>query len=246
MLTLQGVSRRFPDGTEALRTVSLRVAVGDFIALLGPSGCGKSTLLRLLAGLDRPDDGAVDWDAGPPAPGRIGFVFQDPVLLPWADAAENVRLPLRLRGTGRAESEPLVRAALEGVGLLGSGTARPGALSGGMRMRVSIARALVGRPDLLLMDEPFAALDEFTRHGLQERLADLAARSGCAVVFVTHSAYEAAFLARRILVMSPRPGRIVAEIASTLPPEPGRDRRGSPAYHALVDAVSAAALAARG
>ncbi len=239
MLTVTRAGRRFPDGTEALRDVSLRVEAGAFVALLGPSGCGKSTLLRLIAGLDRPDTGAVAWDG---APGRIGFVFQDPTLLPWATAAENVRLPLRLRGMGRAESAPLAAAALERVGLAGFAGARPRALSGGMRMRVSIARALVQQPDLLLMDEPFAALDEFTRHGLQEELLALAASARCAIVFVTHSTYEAAFLARRIVVMSARPGRVAAEIGSDLVLE---GRRESAAYHALVARIAAAAVEAR-
>ena len=245
MLTVDRASRRFRDGTEALRGVSLRLVAGDFVALLGPSGCGKSTLLRLLAGLDRPEDGTVRWDAGPPAPGRIGYVFQDATLLPWASAADNVRLPLRLRGMAWAESEPLVQAALDQVGLAGFERSLPRALSGGMRMRVSLARALVQRPALLLMDEPFAALDEFTRHGLQDQLLGLAATSGCAVVFVTHSSYEAAFLARRILVMSPRPGRVVQEIGAGEALPPGPDRRDSPAYHALVAAIAAAANAAR-
>ena len=239
MLTVTRAGRRFPDGTEALRDVSLRVEAGAFVALLGPSGCGKSTRLRLIAGLDRPDTGAVAWDG---APGRIGFVFQDPTLLPWATAAENVRLPLRLRGMGRAESAPLAAAALERVGLAGFAGARPRALSGGMRMRVSIARALVQQPDLLLMDEPFAALDEFTRHGLQEELLALAASARCAIVFVTHSTYEAAFLARRIVVMSARPGRVAAEIGSDLVLE---GRRESAAYHALVARIAAAAVEAR-
>lgn len=248
MLAVEHAGRRFPNGTEALRDVCLRIGSGDFVALLGPSGCGKSTLLRLIAGLDRPDTGAVRWDDGPPAPGRIGFVFQDPTLLPWATAAENVRLPLRLQGIARAESAPRVAAALARVGLAGFGAARPRELSGGMRMRVSIARSLVQQPDVLLMDEPFAALDEFTRHGLQEELLAVAAEAGCCVVFVTHSIYEAAFLARRIVLMSPRPGRIAAEIAAEiaadLPPGPGR--RSSRAYLDLVEAIGARMKAARG
>ena len=173
---------------------------------------------RLIAGLDQPDGGAMVWEGGrAPAPGEIGFVFQDATLLPWASAADNVWLPLRLRGVSRAEAEPAVRQALARVGLAGFENAQPRALSGGMRMRVSIARALVAKPKLLLMDEPFAALDEFTRHGLQEDLLGVWADLGCTVVFVTHSIYEAAFLARRIVLMSPRPGRIAAEIGSDLP-----------------------------
>ena len=239
MLRVEQAGRRFANGTQALAEVSLRVGRGDFIALLGPSGCGKSTLLRLIAGLDR-DSGRVAWDEGAPAPGSIGYVFQDATLLPWASAAENVRLPLRLRGQSAALSAPLVDAALARVGLQAFAQARPRQLSGGMRMRISIARSLVSQPRLLLMDEPFAALDEFTRHGLQEDLLALWAQAGCSVVFVTHSIYEAAFLARRIVLMSPRPGRIVHEIASPLEPSPapGPARRLDPAYAALVAAIT--------
>ena len=240
MLRVEGAGRRFPNGTVALEDVSLRVQAGDFIALLGPSGCGKSTLLRLIAGLDRPDTGRIEWEA---EPGDIGFVFQDATLLPWATAAENVRLPLRLRGQPQSRSAPLVQAALDRVGLAGFEQAHPRQLSGGMRMRVSIARSLVVQPQLLLMDEPFAALDEFTRHTLQDDLRKLWASAGCSVVFVTHSIYEAAFLARRIIVMSPRPGRIAGEIVSTL--EDGIDRRLDPAYAALVAQVTESMRQAR-
>ena len=236
MLAIEGVSRRFPNGVEALREASLRLGEGDFVALLGPSGCGKSTLLRLIAGLDRPDGGTLEWAGAPPGPGELGFVFQDATLLPWASAAENVWLPLRLRGMALAEARVPVAAALERVGLAGFEGARPHELSGGMRMRVSIARALVSRPRLLLMDEPFAALDEFTRHRLQEDLLALWAELRCTVVFVTHSIYEAAFLARRIVLMTARPGRVAHEIASPL--QPGAGARLEPAYAALVADVS--------
>jgi NitT/TauT family transport system ATP-binding protein len=243
VLTVAGVGRRFPGGVEALRDVSLRVEAGDFVALLGPSGCGKSTLLRLIAGLDHPDSGRLDWDQGhEPTPGEVGFVFQDATLLPWATAAENVFLPLRLRNAPPAQGMPEVRAALDRVGLTGFEDARPRQLSGGMRMRVSIARALVTRPRLLLMDEPFAALDEFTRHRLQADLLALWQSVRCTVVFVTHSIYEAAFLARRIVLMTPRPGRIACEIASSLRPEP--ETRLDPAYAALVAQISRAMEAA--
>ncbi len=239
MLRLVSIGRRFASGVEALRDVSLDIGRGDFVALLGPSGCGKSTLLRLLAGLDQPDAGKLEWESGrPPGPGEIGFVFQDPTLLPWASAEDNVFLPLRLRGFAHARAMPEVRAALARVGLAGFERTRPRQLSGGMRMRVSIARALVTRPALLLMDEPFAALDEFTRHRLQEDLLALWQSLGCTVVFVTHSIYEAAFLARRILLMTPRPGRIAQEIASPL--QPGPATRLDPAYAALVTRVSRA------
>ena len=232
MLSVSHVGRRFPGGTEALRDTSLRLAESDFVALLGPSGCGKSSLLRLIAGLDQPDDGRLEWDGEAPAPGDIGYVFQDATLLPWASAEDNVFLPLRLRGRSRAAAAPAVASALARVGLGGFERAKPRALSGGMRMRVSIARALVTRPRLLLMDEPFAALDEFTRHRLQADLLAVWRDAGCTVVFVTHSIYEAAFLARRILLMTSRPGRIDREIDSTL--TPGPETRLDPAYAALV------------
>jgi NitT/TauT family transport system ATP-binding protein len=236
VLSISHVARRFPGGVEALRDTSLRVSEADFVALVGPSGCGKSTLLRLIAGLDQPDDGRLTWDGGPPAPGDIGYVFQDATLLPWATAEDNVFLPLRLRGMARDTAMPEVHAILHHVGLEGFEKARPRVLSGGMRMRVSIARALVTKPRLLLMDEPFAALDEFTRHKLQADLLGVWRGAGCTVMFVTHSIYEAAFLARRIILMTPRPGRIDREIASGL--TPGPETRLDPAYAALVAEVA--------
>jgi NitT/TauT family transport system ATP-binding protein len=239
MLTISAAGRRFPSGTEALRDVSLRLDDGDFMALLGPSGCGKSTLLRLIAGLDRPDSGTLLWAAGtPPVPGEIGYVFQDATLLPWASAEDNIWLPLRLRGVAHDAARDDIASAIARVGLAGFEAAKPAQLSGGMRMRVSIARALVTKPRLLLMDEPFAALDEFTRHRLQEDLLALWHDIGCTVVFVTHSIYEAAFLARRIVLMTPRPGRIGQEIAS-----PEERTRLDPAYAALVAEVSRAMAA---
>lgn len=233
MLHLSHISRRF--GTlEALRDISLGIGEADFVALLGPSGCGKSTLLRLIAGLDRPDAGAIEWQRGrAPASGDIGFVFQDATLLPWATTADNVFLPLRLRGITRADAAPRINAALHRVGLAGFEHALPRTLSGGMRMRVSIARALVTRPRLLLMDEPFAALDEFTRHKLQDDLLALWQELRCTVVFVTHSIYEAAFLARRVVLMTPRPGQIDQEIAT-----PVSRSRLDPEYAALVARIS--------
>jgi NitT/TauT family transport system ATP-binding protein len=206
MLRVNNISRVFPGGLVALQGVELRIERGDFLVLLGPSGCGKSTLLRLIAGLDQPQEGALLWDDAPPAAGDIGFVFQDPTLLPWAHVAANAALPLRLR----QQDDAPARAMLARVGLAGFEHVRPAQLSGGMRMRVSIARALAPRPRVLLMDEPFAALDEFTRHRLQSDVRALAAETGCTTVFVTHSIYEAAFLATRVVVMSPRPGRIAS------------------------------------
>jgi NitT/TauT family transport system ATP-binding protein len=237
MLRLNSVSKRFDNGTLALDGISTKIDTGEFVTLLGPSGCGKSTLLRLLAGLETPSDGLIAWDEGKqPGPGDIGFVFQDATLLPWADAAENIYLPLRLRGQSRTDAAPLVQTALAQVGLADFAAMRPKALSGGMKMRVSIARALVSNPLVLLMDEPFAALDEFTRHRLQEDLHALWRQSGKTVVFVTHSIYEAAFLASRILVMSPRPGRIAADIRTNIPE--GANRRSAPEYVSLVAQVT--------
>jgi len=239
VLSLHDVGRRFGPDVEALRDVSLRIEPGDFVALLGPSGCGKSTLLRLIAGLDRPDSGTLAWDDGhKTGPGEAGFVFQDATLLPWATAEANVFLPLRLAGVPHDRAMPRVRAALARVGLDGFEQARPRQLSGGMRMRVSLARALVTEPRLLLMDEPFAALDEFTRHRLQADLLEVWQAMRCTVVFVTHSIYEAAFLARRIVLMTPRPGRIAREIASPLRPAP--ETRLEPGYAALVAEVTRA------
>jgi NitT/TauT family transport system ATP-binding protein len=236
MLRIDSVGRRF-GRVEALRDVSLEIGNGDFVALLGPSGCGKTTLLRMIAGLEQPDDGRLVWEADQlPTQGEVGFVFQDATLLPWATTTDNVFLPLRLRGMPRDQAIPLVQVALDRVGLAGFADAHPRQLSGGMRMRVSIARALVTRPRLLLMDEPFAALDEFTRHRLQEDLLALWQELGCTIVFVTHSVYEAAFLARRIVLMTPRPGRIDHEIASPL--QPRAETRLAPEYAALVAQVT--------
>jgi len=206
MLTLTNVTRTYPNGTTALSGIDLRIESGDFLVLIGPSGCGKSTLLRLIAGLDPPQSGTLTWDATPPSPGEVGFVFQDPTLMPWATAAENAALPFRIRDEDPAPAG----AMLAQLGLAGFEDKRPAKLSGGMRMRVSIARALAPRPRLLLMDEPFAALDEMTRHRLQSDLRTLAKSTGCTTIFVTHSIYEAAFLASRVVIMSPHPGRIAA------------------------------------
>jgi NitT/TauT family transport system ATP-binding protein len=233
MLNLRGVRRRFPNGVVALEGIDLDVAPGEFLVLLGPSGCGKSTLLRLIAGLDAPDGGTVAWQGARPGPGQIGFVFQDPVLMPWASAVQNVALPLKLRGERDALDQ--ARAALAQVGLEAFAEARPRTLSGGMRMRVSIARALVTRPRVLLMDEPFAALDEFTRHRLQDECLALTEALGCTCVFVTHSLYEAAYLASRVVVMSPRPGRIAAEFAGA---GVGERQRTGPAFLGRVAALS--------
>jgi len=233
LISLLGVGKRFANGTEALSGLDLTVGAGEFLSILGPSGCGKSTLLRLIAGLAEPSEGRITF-AQARAPRRdIGFVFQDPTLMPWANALANVRLPLRLAGLPRAEQEARAEAALAAVGLRGFERAWPRQLSGGMRMRVSIARALVTRPSLLLLDEPFAALDEITRHRLNDDLLALWAGSGMTVVFVTHSVFESVYLSSRVVVMAARPGRVVAELPIPIPvPRPPGFRTSAP-YAAL-------------
>ena len=235
LLTLTGVGKRFTNGTEALSNLSFAVARGDFVSLLGPSGCGKSTALRLIAGLIVPDHGTITWAGGRP---ETGFVFQEPTLMPWADALTNARLPLDLKHVPRDEGNTRAAAALARLGLSGFESAYPRELSGGMKMRVSIARALAAKPKLLLMDEPFAALDEITRAGLNDDLLALAKEDDITVIFVTHSVMESAYLSSRVLVMSPRPGRITAEIALT----PGPHDRLSPQFAEAQRRVAAALL----
>jgi NitT/TauT family transport system ATP-binding protein len=216
LVGVRDVSKVYANGVEALSGVSLEVEDGEFLSVLGPSGCGKSTLLRLIAGLTRPTAGSIEW-AGGEAGTDLGFVFQEPTLMPWATALANVALPLKLRGMTRSEREARAAAALDSVGLKGFERVWPRELSGGMKMRVSLARALVVQPRLLLMDEPFAALDEITRHRLNGDLLQLWERSGLTVVFVTHSVFESVFLSQRIVVMAARPGRVSAELAVTAP-----------------------------
>jgi NitT/TauT family transport system ATP-binding protein len=233
-----GLSRRFDDGTEALADVSLTARTGGFVAILGPSGCGKSTLLRILASLDGATAGRVDWCDGPPAKGDIAFVFQEPTLLPWSSLWDNIYLPLRLAGRSRAEARSAVDDSIRLVGLDGFAQSRPGQLSGGMKMRASVARALVTGPSLLLMDEPFAALDEITRFRLNDDLLRVWTAQRCTVLFVTHSVFEAVYLAERVIVMSPRPGRIVGEVAIDLPYPRQAALRTELAYAALCRRVS--------
>jgi NitT/TauT family transport system ATP-binding protein len=222
-VSLRGVRRVFAadEGpVEAVDGVDLDVAPGEFVALLGPSGCGKSTLLRLVAGLERPDAGEVVLSGGDEDHGRaLACVFQDSNLLPWRDVLGNVELPLELRGIARAQRRRAAQAAVARVGLEDAATRVPAQLSGGMRMRASMARALVTRPRLLLLDEPFAALDEITRQSLDDALHRLWRASRITVLFVTHSIAEAAFLAERAVVLSRRPARVVLEHRLALPRE---------------------------
>ncbi|WP_437996020.1 ATP-binding cassette domain-containing protein [Sorangium sp. So ce185] len=258
---LTGIRRVFPvlddagralrgsgSGVVALDGLDLDVAPGAFVALLGPSGCGKSTLLRLVAGLDRADAGTavVEAEEGPAGGGGararapIAYVFQDAHLLPWRSVLENAALPLELAGAPPEERRAAARAALLQVGLADAGARYPAELSGGMRMRVSLARAMITRPRLLLLDEPFAALDELTRSRLDDQLRALWAELGMTVLFVTHSITEAAYLAERAVVLSPRPARIVADRTLALPAERTAALRTEPAFAREVRALQEA------
>ncbi|MEJ6392054.1 ABC transporter ATP-binding protein [Gymnodinialimonas sp. 2305UL16-5] len=229
ILRMQEVDKTFAGNVVALRRMSMDVRQGDFISLLGPSGCGKSTALRLIAGLMRPTLGRIDWQTEGGGD-DLGVVFQEPTLMPWATVEKNVWLPFRLRGKSLSACRDQIHEALELVGLKGFERRYPRELSGGMKMRVSIARALVTNPRLILMDEPFAALDEITRQKLNDDLLALKAKTNATVIFVTHSVFESVFLSDRILVMAARPGRVVAEIDVPEPYPRGAAWRNSHAY----------------
>jgi NitT/TauT family transport system ATP-binding protein len=238
-VSLKGVTKTFATGVTALDGFDLDLKPGEFVSLLGPSGCGKSTALRLIAGLMEPTRGTVISPGVRPggAHGRIGFVFQEPTLMPWATVTANVRLPLSLRRLDGGAVDERVAAALKQVGLDGFAHAYPRELSGGMKMRVSIARALVTEPALLLMDEPFAALDEVTRFKLNDDLLGLWRAVKRTVVFVTHSVFESVYLSERIVVMTSRPGRVFTELKIDAPYP--RDRfRTSAEYAELCRQVS--------
>jgi NitT/TauT family transport system ATP-binding protein len=241
LLRLDSVAKAYGPGAAALGPIDLTLEAGEFVAVLGPSGCGKSTLLRLIAGLVPPSSGRIDRRGIAAGDEQdIGFVFQDPTLLPWASVVDNVFLPLRLRGMERRAAMPRIREALARVGLDGASQRYPHQLSGGMRMRASIARALVTGPRLLLLDEPFAALDEITRFRLNDDLLALWRRERLTVLFVTHSVFEAVFLATRVLVMSAPPGRIAAELDPGLPQPRSGNLRADPAFAAACGRASAA------
>jgi len=232
LLAAEGVGKTYATGTRALDAASVEIGHGDFVALLGPSGCGKSTLLRMFAGLEQPTEGRIVRRnaEGAAAEPRLAVVFQEATLMPWADVRRNAALPLELQGCPRDEVDGRVERALALVGLAGFAAAYPRELSGGMQMRAALARALVVEPELLLLDEPFGALDEFTRNRLDGDLWRLWVERGLTVVFVTHSIYEAVFLSTRVVVMGARPGRILADVAIEGPAVRDDEFRVSPAF----------------
>jgi NitT/TauT family transport system ATP-binding protein len=240
-VSLRGVTKVFDGGVAAVGPLDLDVRKGEFVSLLGPSGCGKSTALRLIAGLSAPTSGGVDVSHGSgQARGAhtIGFVFQEPTLMPWTSVSENVRLPLKLAQAPSAEAHARVHKALTQVGLDEFADAFPRELSGGMKMRVSLARALVTDPDILLMDEPFAALDEITRFRLNDDLLSLWRNLHKTVIFVTHSVFESVYLSQRVIVMTSRPGRLSAEFRIDAPEPRGEDFRTSADYAGYCRMVS--------
>ncbi len=245
VLDMTRVTKTFNGDVVALRDMDLSVNSGDFISLLGPSGCGKSTALRLIAGLSNTSAGRITW-AGGQSENDLGVVFQEPTLMPWATVAQNVWLPFRLKGQSYASVKDEILEALRLVGLENFLESYPRELSGGMKMRVSIARAMVTKPRLILMDEPFAALDEITRFRLNNDLLTLKARIGCTVIFVTHSVFESVFLSDRIVVMAARPGRVIREVHVDAPYPRSEEFRTSAEYAALCREASDALREAMG
>jgi NitT/TauT family transport system ATP-binding protein len=227
VFTSQAVGLTYPDGTDALHNTSVSVAAGEFVSIVGPSGCGKSTLLRLASELIAPTSGTIS------RTGTVQFVFQDSTLLPWRSVRRNVALNLELQKVEKSEIDERTNRALALVGLLDSAEKLPRQLSGGMKMRTSLARSLVCEPDMYLFDEPFAALDEFSRERLNVELRAMLSTRNAASLFVTHSIAEAVFLSHRVLVMSPRPGTIVREFVIPFGPDRQQDLRYSPEFAQL-------------
>lgn len=245
VVAMKGVSKVFSNGTLALSDMTMDVGPGEFVSLLGPSGCGKSTALRIIAGLGEPSSGEIDWPSskinskGLPE-GDVGFVFQEPTLMPWQTVFGNVYLPMKLRGHSKSAVRSDVMEMLSLVGLADFADAYPRELSGGMKMRVSIARALVTKPKLLLMDEPFAALDEITRQKLNDDVLMLWKQRGVTVIFVTHSVYESVYLSNRIVVMKARPGQVYTDIPLDPPDHRDESFRVSEKYRETCALVSGA------
>jgi NitT/TauT family transport system ATP-binding protein len=238
MIALNQISKVYANGTVALQDMHLAIAQSQFMSLVGSSGCGKSTVLRLVAGLSKPSSGTIEWKASHEAR-KLAYVFQDAALMPWANVTENVRLPLKLAGMPKRATVLRVQQVIELVGLRGFERNYPRELSGGMKMRVSIARALVTQPNVLLMDEPFGALDEITRSKLNSDLLNLWQQQRWTVIFVTHNIYEAVYLSNRVVVMAARPGRAIAEIAIDAPYPRTEAFRTSSLYNQYCREVSA-------
>jgi NitT/TauT family transport system ATP-binding protein len=243
LISIAGVSKIYQNGTVALSGVDLKIAHGEFVSLLGPSGCGKSTLLRLIAGLGAVSTGSIKWplstyEAGGEPHRDLGFIFQEPTLMPWKTVFENVYLPLKVAGVTRREAAERVVQAVAMVRLDKFTDAYPRQLSGGMKMRVSIARALVVKPKVVLMDEPFAALDEITRFRLNDDVLRLWQTQRWTVIFVTHSVFESAYLSNRIVIMSARPGRIIADLPIEAPYPRGAPFRTSATYNEYCRLIS--------
>ena len=233
LVVAAGINKYFPSGVQALRDLNLEIGRGQFVSIVGPSGCGKSTFLRLVAGLDQPTSGELRVEGHDPL--GLAFVFQDATLLPWRSVAHNITLPLELR---REDADERVAQTLELVGLTDFAAAYPAQLSGGMRMRVSIARALVTRPQILLLDEPFGALDEITRQRLNEELLRLWQEDRWTGLFVTHNVSEAVFLSQRVLVMSARPGHLLADIPIPFPYPRSPYLRSAPEFIRIANGIS--------
>ena len=236
MIELSSLTKRYGNGQTILDSVDLTISKGEFVTLIGPSGCGKSTMLKLISGLAMPTSGTISVDGLTPKNARdiISFIFQDATLLPWRTVAQNVGLGLELEGVGKVPRDEKTAQLIELVGLQHMANAYPRELSGGMKMRVSIARALASNPRLLLMDEPFAALDEMSRDRLNEELLRLRAEQNWTAVFVTHSVTEAVFLSTRIVVLAPNPGRVHGSLPVNLPAARAADLRDTPEFEALV------------
>jgi len=236
MIEISSLTKRYGDGQIILDSVNLTISKGEFVTLIGPSGCGKSTMLKLISGLAMPTSGTITVDGLTPKNAReiISFIFQDATLLPWRTVAQNVGLGLELEGVGKVPRDEKTSQLIELVGLQHMANAYPRELSGGMKMRVSIARALASNPRLLLMDEPFAALDEMSRDRLNEELLRLRAEQNWTAVFVTHSVTEAVFLSTRIVVLAPNPGRVHASLPVNLPAARTADLRDTPEFEALI------------
>lgn len=244
-IRLSNVSKTYSNGTIALQDLNLDIGEAQFVSLLGPSGCGKSTVLRLITGLGQMSTGSIHWSSGVRSR-RLAFVFQEAALMPWATVQDNVRLPLKLAGMNRQQAEVAVAEALEMVDLCGFEQAYPRELSGGMKMRVSIARALVTKPEFLLMDEPFGALDEMTRSRLNSDLLNLWQQKQWTVLFVTHNIYEAVYLSQRVVVMAARPGRVVADVAIDTSYPRTEDFRTTPLFNEYCRDISHALARAAG